>query len=103
MDGKYTRDRMVYGLSSSSSATAFFYRIYFTTSLLANWDKGDVPEVEGPPQFFKAYDQVDNDLVLKFTIDFAKEKLGMPHQMRFGAYSLYSKSPDNKNMAELSK
>jgi len=46
---------------------------------------------------------VDNDLVLKFTIDFAKEKLGMPHQMRFGAYSLYSKSPDNKNMAELSK
>ena len=78
-------------------------RIYFTTSLLANWDKGDVAEVEGPPQFFKAYDQVDNDLVLKFTIDFAKEKLGMPHQMRFGAYSLYSKSPDNKNMAELSK
>jgi selenium-binding protein 1 len=32
-------------------------RIYFTTSLLANWDKGDVPDVEGPPQFFKAFDQ----------------------------------------------
>jgi hypothetical protein len=35
---------------------------------------------------------VNNDLVLKFTIDFAAEKLGMPHQMRFGAYSLYSKT-----------
>jgi selenium-binding protein 1 len=43
------------------------------------------------------------NLIPKFTLDFAKEKLGMPHQMRFGAYSLYSKSPENKNMAELSK
>ena len=51
------------------------------------------------PQFFKAFDQVDNELVHKFTIDFAKEKLGMPHQMRFGAYSLYANTPNNKNMA----
>ena len=78
-------------------------RIYFTTSLLSNWDKGDVPDVEGPPQFFKAYDQKDNDLIHKFTIDFAAEKLGMPHQMRFGAYSLYSKTADNKNLAELNR
>ncbi|MBT3548842.1 MAG: selenium-binding protein, partial [Gammaproteobacteria bacterium] len=78
-------------------------RVYFTTSLLSNWDKGDVPEVEGPPQFFKAFDQANNELTHKFTIDFAKEKLGMPHQMRFGAYSLYSKTPDNKNLAELSQ
>ena len=34
----------------------------------------------------------------KFTIDFGAEKLGMPHQMRFGAYSLYSKKPNNKNL-----
>ena len=26
-------------------------RVYFTSSLLANWDKGEVPDVEGPPQF----------------------------------------------------
>ena len=48
-------------------------------------------------------DQKDNDLIHKFTIDFAAEKLGMPHQMRFGAYSLYSKTPNNKNLAELSR
>ena len=46
---------------------------------------------------------MNNDLVLKFTIDFAAEKLGMPHQMRFGAYSLYSKTADNKNLAELNR
>ena len=78
-------------------------RIYFTTSLLANWDKGDVPDVEGPPQFFSAYDQENDNLIHKFTIDFGKEKLGMPHQMRFGAYSLYSKSPNNKDLAELNQ
>ena len=78
-------------------------RIYFTTSLLSNWDKGDVPDVEGPPQFFKAFDHANGELTHKFTIDFAAEKLGMPHQMRFGAYSLYANTPDNKNMAELSK
>ena len=39
----------------------------------------------------------------KFEIDFLKEKLGLPHQMRFGAYSLYAKTPSNKNLAELSQ
>ena len=29
------------------------------------------------------------ELKQTFSIDFAKEKLGSPHQMRFGAYSLY--------------
>ena len=55
------------------------------------------------PQFFKGYHYKDGKLDLQFTIDFLKEKLA-PHQMRFGAYSLYAKSPqDGVKVAELSK
>jgi len=61
-------------------------RIYFTSSLLANWDKkGDDNE-----QFFKAYSWDGKQLQQKFAIDFVKEKLGRAHQMKFGAYSLYT-------------
>ena len=60
-------------------------RIYYTSSLLANWDKkGDDNE-----QYFKAYDWDGTALNEKFAIDFTEEKLGRPHQMRFGAYALY--------------
>ena len=77
-------------------------RVYFTSSLLANWDKADGPEKM--PQFFKAYHYKDGKLEQQFAIDFLKEKLGLPHQMRFGAYSLYAKSPkDGAKVAELSK
>ena len=76
-------------------------RVYFTSSLLANWDKADGPD--NMPQYFKAYDYANGKLSKKFEIDFLKEKLGLPHQMRFGAYSLYAKTPSNKNLAELSQ
>jgi methanethiol oxidase len=60
-------------------------REYYTSSLLANWDKkGDDNE-----QFFKAYSWNGNKLEKQFEIDFNKLKLGRAHQMRFGAYSLY--------------
>ncbi|MBW9267620.1 selenium-binding protein SBP56-related protein [Candidatus Thiodiazotropha sp. LNASS1] len=60
-------------------------RIYYTSSLLANWDKkGNDDE-----QYFKAYHWDGNKLTEQFKIDFYKEKLGRAHQMRFGAYSLY--------------
>jgi selenium-binding protein 1 len=60
-------------------------RIYYTSSLLANWDKkGDAGE-----QYFKAYDWTGDALEEKFAIDFLEAKLGRPHQMRFGAYALY--------------
>ena len=60
--------------------------------------------IQVPIKFFKAYDYKDGELQFKFAIDFATEKLGMPHQMRFGAYSLYAKSPkDGAKVAELSK
>jgi selenium-binding protein 1 len=66
-------------------------RIYFTSSLLANWDKLEAPEGEDL-QYFKSYTWDGNKLNHQFTIDFVGENLGLPHQMRFGAYSLYGQS-----------
>ncbi len=60
-------------------------RIYYTSSLLANWDK----KGQDNEQFFKAFEWNGKELVPKFAIDFTAAKLGRPHQMRFGAYSLY--------------
>ena len=65
-------------------------RLYYTSSLLANWDKVEAPEGEDL-QYFKAYNWIDGELQHQFTIDFLAAKLGTPHQMRFGAYSLYGK------------
>ena len=66
-------------------------RVYFTSSLLANWDKQQAPEGEDL-QFFKAYEWDGKTLQHRFSIDFLAENLGLPHQMRFGAWSLYGKS-----------
>jgi selenium-binding protein 1 len=63
-------------------------RVYFTSSLLANWDKKQAAN-GGDLQFFKAYAWDGKKLNHEFTIDFLEAKLGSPHQMRFGAYSLY--------------
>ncbi len=62
-------------------------RVYYTSSLLANWDKKNGPP--GDLQFFKAYTWDGKALQPAFSIDFHAEKLGRPHQMRFGAYALY--------------
>ena len=63
-------------------------REYYTSSLLGNWDKkGDAGE-----QYFKAYSWNGKELEKQFEIDFIAMKLGMAHQMRFGAYSLYSQT-----------
>ncbi|MGI9329482.1 MAG: selenium-binding protein SBP56-related protein [Gammaproteobacteria bacterium] len=64
-------------------------RIYFTSSLLANWDKqaGEPGEL----QYFKAFSWDGQALQPDFAIDFLAEELGAPHQMRFGAYALYGK------------
>lgn len=61
-------------------------RAYYTSSLLANWDKKGADN----EQYFKAYHWNGKELVEQFAIDFTASKLGRPHQMRFGAYSLYS-------------
>lgn len=72
-------------------------RIYFTSSLLANWDKVEAPEGEDL-QYFKSYTWDGEKLNHEFSIDFVAENLGLPHQMRFGAYSLYGQS--NPNVAK---
>jgi methanethiol oxidase len=61
-------------------------RVYFTTSLLANWDKtGDDND-----QFLKAYDWDGKELKHRFTVDFQEANLGRPHIMRFGSSKLYN-------------
>jgi selenium-binding protein 1 len=64
-------------------------RVYFTSSLLANWDK-TVGE-PGAVQYFKGYTWDGKKLVPKFAIDFVAAKLGAPHQMRFGANALFAR------------
>jgi methanethiol oxidase len=60
-------------------------RLYFTSSLLANWDKpGDAGE-----QFLRAFDWDGKALAPRFAIDFQAEHLGRPHIMNFGALGFY--------------
>lgn len=68
-------------------------RAYFTTSLLGNWDKTGKDD----EQWFKLYHWNGNQLEHQFTIDFYELKLGRAHQMRFGAYSLYSQAPNSSD------
>jgi methanethiol oxidase len=56
-------------------------RVYFTSSLLANWDKKDASN----EQFLKGYSWDGKELKLDFVIDFAKEGLGRAHHMKFTA------------------
>jgi selenium-binding protein 1 len=62
-------------------------RVYFTSSLLANWDGigGD------DAQFLKAYDWNGKELTPRFAIDFKVEKLGRPHIMNFGQLGFWAK------------
>lgn len=66
-------------------------RTYFTSSLLGNWDKTG----EADEQYFKLFTWDGKKLNHEFTVDFYKLKLGRAHQMRFGAYALYSQKPNS--------
>jgi selenium-binding protein 1 len=55
-------------------------RVYFTSSLLSNWDGTGHPD----EQFLKAYAWDGTKLTPSFAIDFTAEKLGRPHHMHFG-------------------
>jgi methanethiol oxidase len=71
-------------------------RLYFTSSLLSNWDKkGDEDE-----QFLKAYTWNGKELEHRFTVDFYEENLGRAHLMRFGSYSLYGPPPEKRASLE---
>ena len=62
-------------------------RVYYTSSLLGNWDKTGPA---GPDlHYLKVYNYDGKELEQTLAIDFIAAKLGAPHQMRFGAYSLY--------------
>jgi selenium-binding protein 1 len=59
-------------------------RLYFSSSLLARWDKrGDDNE-----QFVKAYVWNGKELTPKFALDFTALNLGRPHHMLFGSTQL---------------
>jgi len=64
-------------------------RVYFTSSLLANWDKTGKDD----EQFLKMYNWDGKDLKLAFEIDFYKEKLGRAHHMKFQARDLSTLKP----------
>jgi selenium-binding protein 1 len=64
-------------------------RIYYTTSLVSNWDMKE----KANDQFLKAYDWDGKDLKLVFEIDFIKEKLGRAHHMKFQVRDLKTLRP----------
>ena len=61
-------------------------RVYITSSLLANWDKGGADN----EQFLRAFSWDGKELVPRFEVDFAKENLGRAHHMKLGSKSLRS-------------
>jgi len=64
-------------------------RVYYTTSLLGNWDK----KGKDDEQFLKMYKWNGKKLSHVFTIDFYKEKLGRAHHMKFQALNLSKLKP----------
>jgi selenium-binding protein 1 len=60
-------------------------RLYFTSSLLANWDK----KGKDNEQYLAAYRFDGKKLHSLFRVDFLKEGLGRPHHMHFGQEQFY--------------
>ena len=56
-------------------------RVYISSSLLANWDKGGADD----EQFVRAFKWDGKELTPAFEVDFYKEKLGRAHHMKFGS------------------
>jgi len=59
-------------------------RVYFTSSLLANWDKKGADN----EQFLRGYAWDGKELKPAFDLDFTALKLGRPHHMVFGSTKL---------------
>jgi len=60
-------------------------RVYFTASLLANWDEN----TEADGQYLKAFDWDRSKLEPRFELDFRALELGRPHIMQFGKIDFY--------------
>ena len=56
-------------------------RVYITSSLLANWDKGGADN----EQFLRGFTWDGKELKPAFEVDFTKEKLGRAHHMKLGS------------------
>ncbi len=59
-------------------------RVYVTSSLLANWDKGGADN----EQFLRGFTWDGKELKPAFEVDFTREKLGRAHHMKLGAKKL---------------
>jgi len=59
-------------------------RLYITSSLLANWDKGGADN----EQFLRGFTWDGKQLSQVFEVDFTKEKLGRAHHMKLGSRAL---------------
>ncbi len=66
-------------------------RVYVTSSLLDNWDKGGADN----DQYLRGFNWDGKELKLAFEVDFNKEKLGRAHHMKFTA------KPSGKSYGEL--
>ena len=72
-------------------------RVYVTSSLLANWDKGGADD----QQFLRAFNWDGKELMPAFEVDFYKEKLGRAHHMKFSAGATKTASRVAPAMANL--
>jgi selenium-binding protein 1 len=61
-------------------------RLYITSSLLANWDKGGADN----EQFLRGFAWDGKELAQKFEVDFTKEQLGRAHHMKLGSRALHA-------------
>ena len=61
-------------------------RLYITSSLLANWDKGGADN----EQFLRGFTWDGKELKPTFEVDFTKEQLGRAHHMKLGSRALTS-------------
>ena len=59
-------------------------RVYITSSLLANWDKGG----DSDEQFLRGFNWDGKELTPAFEVDFYKEKLGRAHHIKLGSKAL---------------
>lgn len=65
-------------------------RVYVTSSLLENWDKGGADN----EQFLRGFIWDGKELKPTFEVDFTKEKLGRAHHMKLGSKSLRTAAVD---------
>lgn len=82
---KVVHERKIGSQVNMVSQTWDGQRVYFTSSLLANWDKTGTDN----EQFLKAYRWNGRTLTPLFAVDFIKEGLGRPHHMHFGQDQFY--------------